>query len=426
MPGLEGSVGRENPIAVCSDPDQAKDRRASDEPNAETAGTAGDLLASMSHEIRTPMNGVIGMTELLRQSDLDGRQLLFVDTIAKSGTALLKIIDDILDISKIEADQLQLDNQSFDLHDTIEDVAWLMSGTAAEKYIGFHLSIDPALPHRVVGDAGRLRQICLNLVGNAIKYTHRGHVQLNVDKVRNGPQDGRLALRISVSDTGPGIPEDERERIFDRFEQVAGVAGNGQTGTGLGLAIVASLAHLMDGSVGVDSTAGEGSTFWTEIKVGFDETCGAAPAVSASLRGTVLLLEPCGVARRIMVDRLCATGLRCIAVGSTAEMMTAISDRMQAGRAIDAIMLGNDRESQSTMQLLRANRKWSTLNIIWCMPIHEKSDRIVPTPPHVFAKLTAPVRSDALQATLAAAIAGEIAPLACVAERTRSGHRPAH
>ena len=257
------------------------------------------FLANMSHEIRAPLNGILGMTELLADSTLDGTQRVRLDVVRRSGDHLLVLINDILDFSKIEAGKFAMDRAPFDLRSAVTDVTDLLAAVAHDKEIAFDVSVDAAVPRWVEGDASRVKQVLSNLLGNAIKFTDRGGVRLSV---RRADADGP-ALRFEVKDSGLGIAPSDLGRIFDAFGQADVTGYRRRGGTGLGLTISRQLARAMGGDIGCTSELGKGSTFWFTANLhavaaplkASREPASRAPAAGESgakpMSGRVLLAE---------------------------------------------------------------------------------------------------------------------------------------
>ncbi len=284
-----------------------------------------EFLANMSHEIRTPMNGVLGMAELLSRTSLDTKQRTFTDIIVKSGQALLTIINDILDFSKIDAGHMSLTEAPFNLRETLEDINTLVAGSAMEKDLEIILRYEPTLPEWFVGDVGRIRQVLTNIVGNAVKFTEVGGVLIDISGKREG---ATVALKIRVEDSGPGIPQDKVDAIFDKFSQADGSSTRRHEGTGLGLAIASGLVELMGGRIGVESKVGEGSTFWIELTLPAHEAdhVGQRTAPISFSGSRVVIIDHNPISQTVIREQLRSWSFDCAAVESI-EMATVLCVR---------------------------------------------------------------------------------------------------
>jgi signal transduction histidine kinase/DNA-binding response OmpR family regulator len=270
------------------------------------ARTKAEFLANMSHEIRTPMNGILGMVQLLETTVLSGVQHQYLETVRTSADALLALINDILDLSKIEAGGMEIEEIPFDLVETIENVGDLLAMRAHEKDVDLVVRYGPGLPGVLRGDPDRLRQILVNLLGNAVKFTPAGHVLLQAACDRT--EDGRAHLVLEVKDTGIGVDADKLELIFEKFTQADGSTTRLYGGTGLGLSISRELAEMMGGTLTAESRRGEGSTFRLRIALPMIEAA-PSPAPAPYAGGRALVLDPSPLSRAVLAELLGQLGV---------------------------------------------------------------------------------------------------------------------
>lgn len=406
--GPEDITDMENAFNAMMDVLEKRERELKDARDVaiESARIKGEFVANVSHELRTPMNGILGMLELLGGIGVDREVREYLDTARTSAESLLELINELLDFARIEAGRLKLHIEDFDLREILEDVLQLLAGQAQRKGLDIGYLMEPAIRTQLRGDSTRLRQILINLIGNAVKFTDAGEIGIAVRQQRQA--ENSRWLRFEVRDTGIGVAREASGRIFESFSQADGSTTRRYGGTGLGLAICRELVDLMGGELGLESELGVGSTFW--FVVPFEEAARAAPredAVGRDLNGLhVLIVDDSSVSRRFLETTLRAWGTHCSSVADETQALEMLRSAAQRGQPYDLALVDQSMcglESRRFVHCVREEEAIARVPIILMIDCWQSNAGEAETP-QVTSYVRKPVRESVLYENIRAIV----------------------